>query len=72
MVWMTLRWRDPDSNHRSHSCERSLGCCRREMPDRFEVVVFFIIGRPLLERLSPAGAATLAAAAGLVRWSVAL
>jgi PPP family 3-phenylpropionic acid transporter len=42
------------------------------MPDRFEVVVFFIIGRPLLERLSPAGAATLAAAAGLVRWSVAL
>jgi len=27
-------WREPDSNHRSRSCERSLGCCRREMPDR--------------------------------------
>ena len=30
----THRWREPDSNHRSRSCERSLGCCRREMPDR--------------------------------------
>ena len=28
----THRWREPDSNHRSRSCERSLGCCRREMP----------------------------------------
>jgi len=27
---LTLRWREPDSNHRSRSCERSLGCCRRE------------------------------------------
>jgi MFS transporter, PPP family, 3-phenylpropionic acid transporter len=35
-----------------------------------EVVVFFIIGRPLLDRLDPAGAAALAAAAGMVRWSV--
>jgi MFS transporter, PPP family, 3-phenylpropionic acid transporter len=35
-----------------------------------EVVVFFIIGRPLLDRLGPAGAAALAAAAGTVRWSV--
>src|SRR6516165_7752362 len=30
----THRWREPDSNHRSRSCERSRGCCRREMPDR--------------------------------------
>jgi PPP family 3-phenylpropionic acid transporter len=35
-----------------------------------EVVVFFIIGRPLLDRLGPAGAAALAATAGMVRWSV--
>jgi MFS transporter, PPP family, 3-phenylpropionic acid transporter len=35
-----------------------------------EVVVFFAIGRPLLDRLGPAGAAALAAAAGMVRWSV--
>src|ERR1700731_1424457 len=34
-----------------------------------EVVVFFLIGRPLLDRLGP-GAAALAAAAGMVRWSV--
>ena len=33
-----------------------------------EVVVFLIIGRPLLDRLGPAGAAMLAAAAGIVRW----
>ena len=33
-----------------------------------EVVVFLIIGRPLLSRLGPAGAAMLAAAAGIVRW----
>ena len=33
-VRSTRRWREPDSNHRSRSCERSLGCCRREMPDR--------------------------------------
>jgi hypothetical protein len=31
---LTRRWREPDSNHRSRSGERSLGCCRREMPDR--------------------------------------
>ena len=30
----TPRRREPDSNHRFRSCERSLGCCRREMPDR--------------------------------------
>jgi PPP family 3-phenylpropionic acid transporter len=35
-----------------------------------EVVVFFMIGRFLLDRLGPSGAATLAAAAGIVRWSV--
>jgi hypothetical protein len=29
-----ISWREPDSNHRSRSCERALGCCRREMPDR--------------------------------------
>jgi PPP family 3-phenylpropionic acid transporter len=34
------------------------------------VVVFFIIGRPLLDRLGPSGAAALAATAGMVRWSV--
>jgi len=31
---LTLCWREPDSNPRSRSRERSLGCCRREMPDR--------------------------------------
>jgi hypothetical protein len=35
-----------------------------------EVVVFFIVGRPLLDRLGPAGAAALAATAGMVRWSL--
>jgi MFS transporter, PPP family, 3-phenylpropionic acid transporter len=35
-----------------------------------EVVVFFFVGRPLLDRLSPAGAAMLAAAAGIVRWMI--
>jgi len=35
-----------------------------------EVVVFFAIGRPLLDRLGTGGAAMLAAAAGLVRWTV--
>jgi len=35
-----------------------------------EVVVFFAIGRPLLDRLGTGGAAMLAAAAGLVRWAV--
>ena len=30
----TPRRREPDSNHRSRSCERSFGCCRRETPDR--------------------------------------
>ena len=35
-----------------------------------EVIVFFVIGRPLLDRLGPAGAAMLAATAGIVRWTV--
>lgn len=35
-----------------------------------EVVVFLFIGRPLLDRLGPPGAATLSAAAGIVRWAV--
>ena len=32
--FLTRRWREPDSNHRSRPCERSLGCCRRGTPDR--------------------------------------
>jgi PPP family 3-phenylpropionic acid transporter len=35
-----------------------------------EVVVFFVIGPPLVKRLGPAGAAALAACAGIVRWTV--
>ena len=35
-----------------------------------EVVVFFLIGPPLVRRLSPAGAIALAAGAGIVRWVV--
>jgi PPP family 3-phenylpropionic acid transporter len=35
-----------------------------------EVMVFLFFGRPLLDRLGPAGAAMLAAAAGIVRWAV--
>jgi PPP family 3-phenylpropionic acid transporter len=35
-----------------------------------EVVVFWFIGRPLLDRIGPAGAAMLAAAAGTVRWVI--
>ena len=35
-----------------------------------EVVVFLFIGRPLIDRLTPAGASMLAAAAGIVRWAV--
>jgi MFS transporter, PPP family, 3-phenylpropionic acid transporter len=35
-----------------------------------EVMVFLFVGRPLLDRLAPAGAAMLAAAAGIVRWAV--
>jgi PPP family 3-phenylpropionic acid transporter len=35
-----------------------------------EVVVFLVIGRPLLDRLGPGGAAMLAAAAGALRWTV--
>jgi PPP family 3-phenylpropionic acid transporter len=35
-----------------------------------EVVVFFVIGPPLVRRLSPAGAIALAAGAGIVRWVV--
>jgi PPP family 3-phenylpropionic acid transporter len=35
-----------------------------------EVAVFFLLGRPLLARLGPAGLCALAAAAGALRWSV--
>ena len=35
-----------------------------------EVVVFVVVGPALLKRLGPAGAAALAASAGVVRWSV--
>ena len=35
-----------------------------------EIMVFLFAGRPLLDRLGPAGAAMLAAAAGIVRWAV--
>ena len=35
-----------------------------------EVVVFFLVGPRLVDRLTPAGAIALAAAAGVVRWSV--
>jgi MFS transporter, PPP family, 3-phenylpropionic acid transporter len=35
-----------------------------------EVVVFFFVGRPLLDRIGPARAAMLAAAAGTMRWGV--
>src|SRR6201987_3063827 len=35
-----------------------------------EVVVFVVVGRPLLDRLGPAGAAVLSAGAGVVRWAV--
>jgi MFS transporter, PPP family, 3-phenylpropionic acid transporter len=35
-----------------------------------EVVVFLLIGRRLLDWLGPVGAAMLAAAAGIVRWTV--
>ena len=35
-----------------------------------EVVVFLFIGRPLIDRLTPAGASVLAAAGGIVRWAV--
>ena len=35
-----------------------------------EVIVFLFVGWPLLDRLGPAGAATLAAVAGIVRWTV--
>jgi MFS transporter, PPP family, 3-phenylpropionic acid transporter len=36
-----------------------------------EVMVFFLIGPALLRRIGPCGAAALAAAAGVIRWSVA-
>jgi PPP family 3-phenylpropionic acid transporter len=35
-----------------------------------EVLVFFVIGPPLVTRLTPAGAVALAALAGVLRWSV--
>jgi PPP family 3-phenylpropionic acid transporter len=35
-----------------------------------EVLVFFLLGRPLLDRLGAGGALALAAAAGAVRWAV--
>lgn len=34
-----------------------------------EVVVFLFLGRPLLDRLGPAGTAAIAAIAGIVRWA---
>lgn len=34
-----------------------------------EVLVFFVIGRPLLDRLGPGGTAMLCAGAGVVRWA---
>ncbi len=36
-----------------------------------EVLVFLFIGRPVLDRLGPAGAMTLSATAGVVRWTAA-
>jgi PPP family 3-phenylpropionic acid transporter len=36
-----------------------------------EVIVFFLIGPALLDRFGARGAATLAAAAGIIRWSLA-
>ena len=35
-----------------------------------EVLVFFVIGPPLVTRLTPAGAAAIAALAGILRWAV--
>jgi len=35
-----------------------------------EVVVFFALGRTLLDRIGPSGAAMLAATAGVLRWAV--
>jgi len=35
-----------------------------------EVVVFVVVGRPLLDRICPAGAAMPSAGAGVVRWAV--
>jgi PPP family 3-phenylpropionic acid transporter len=35
-----------------------------------EVVVFVVAGRPLLDRIGPAGAVVLSAGAGIVRWAV--
>ncbi|GAC1338386.1 MAG: 3-phenylpropionate MFS transporter [Beijerinckiaceae bacterium] len=35
-----------------------------------EVLVFFVVGEPLLDRLGPAGAAALAAGAACIRWIV--
>lgn len=35
-----------------------------------EVLVFLVIGRPVVDRLGPAGAAAVAAGAGILRWSV--
>lgn len=35
-----------------------------------EVIVFLLLGRPLLDRLGPAGAMALAAVAGALRWAV--
>jgi hypothetical protein len=37
---------------------------------RGRVVVFLFVGRPLLDRVGPAGAAMIAAGAGIVRWAV--
>jgi PPP family 3-phenylpropionic acid transporter len=35
-----------------------------------EVVVFLFLGRPLIDRLTPAGACVLSAAGGVIRWAV--
>ena len=35
-----------------------------------EVLVFFVLGPPLIDRVGPAGAAAVAAAAGVLRWGV--
>ena len=35
-----------------------------------EVIVFFVLGRPILDRIGPARAAALCATAGLLRWIV--
>ena len=46
------------------------GCCGRcRSPPKLSFF-FFFVGRPLLDRIGPARAAMLAAAAGIMRWGV--